>query len=79
MGFGLVIRLIDNLQIVTTSNHSVIANSHILQFSTACTKFSQSAVVVWQRFSTAAFTLLWVHEPSPFLKYQLLTATAQNN
>jgi hypothetical protein len=44
MGFGLVIGFIANLQIVTTSNYSAIANSHTLQFTTACTKSSQSAV-----------------------------------
>jgi hypothetical protein len=31
MGFGLVTRFIDNLQIVTTSNYNIIANVHILQ------------------------------------------------
>jgi hypothetical protein len=44
MGFGLVIGFIVHLQIVTASIYSTIANSHTLQFSTACTKFSQSAV-----------------------------------
>jgi hypothetical protein len=43
-GFGLVIGLNKHLQIVTTSNYSAIANSHILQFTTARTKSSQSAV-----------------------------------
>jgi hypothetical protein len=45
MGFGLIIRFIDHLQIVTASNYNDIANAHILQFTTALTKFSQSAVV----------------------------------
>jgi hypothetical protein len=44
MGFGLVIGVTDHLQIVTTSNCSAIANSHTLQFTTARTKSSQSAV-----------------------------------
>jgi hypothetical protein len=50
-GFGLVIRFIAHLQIVTTSNHSAIANSHTLPFTTAHTKSSQSAMpsasLVW--------------------------------
>jgi hypothetical protein len=43
-------RIFENLQIVTTSNYSATANSHTLQFTTACIKSSQSAVsslVVW--------------------------------
>jgi hypothetical protein len=44
MGFGLVIGFTDHLQIVTTSNYSTITNSHTLQFTTAHTKSSQSAV-----------------------------------
>jgi hypothetical protein len=43
-GFGLVIGFIDHLQIVTTSNYSVIANSHTLQFTTARAKSFQSAM-----------------------------------
>jgi hypothetical protein len=34
-GFGLLIGFIEHLQIVTTRNYSVIANSHIMQFTTA--------------------------------------------
>jgi hypothetical protein len=44
MGFGLVIGFIGNLQIVNTSNYSAIANSQTLQYTTARTKSSQSAV-----------------------------------
>jgi hypothetical protein len=44
MGFGLLTEFIEHLQIVTTSNYSAIANSHILRFTTACSKSSQSAV-----------------------------------
>jgi hypothetical protein len=44
MGFGLVIEYTDHLQIVTTSNYSAITNPHTMQFTTACTKSSQSAV-----------------------------------
>jgi hypothetical protein len=44
VGFGLVIGFIDNLQLVTTTNCNAIANSHILQFTTARAKSSQSAV-----------------------------------
>jgi hypothetical protein len=46
----LIIGFIEHLQIVT-NNHSAIANSHPLQFITACIKSSQSAmpspVVAW--------------------------------
>jgi hypothetical protein len=44
MEFGLVIGFIDHLRVVTTSKCSSIANSHTLQFTTARTKASQSAV-----------------------------------
>jgi hypothetical protein len=46
-GFGLVsgsVEHLQNLQSVTTSNYSAIANSHTLQFTTTRTKSSQSAV-----------------------------------
>jgi hypothetical protein len=43
-GFGLVIGFTEHLQIVTAINYSAIANSHTLQFTTARTKTSQSAV-----------------------------------
>jgi hypothetical protein len=47
----LVIGFIEHLQIINTSNFSAIANSHIQQFTTTRTKFSQSTVfsvvVVW--------------------------------
>jgi hypothetical protein len=38
------ITFIKSLQIVTTSNYYVVANSHIVHFTTARTKSSQSAV-----------------------------------
>jgi hypothetical protein len=44
MGFGLVIGFTELLQNVTTSKYSAVANSHTLQFTTARTKYSQSAV-----------------------------------
>jgi hypothetical protein len=51
MGFGLVIGFIEHLQIVTTSNYSAIANSRTLQFTTARTVCTLSAlsspVVPW--------------------------------
>jgi hypothetical protein len=44
LGFGLLIGFVEHLQIITTSNYSAVANSHTLQFTTACTKSSQSDV-----------------------------------
>jgi hypothetical protein len=56
VGFGLVIRFIEHLRIVTTGNYSAIANSHTVQFTTARSKSSQSAVpspvVAWWRIPT---------------------------
>jgi hypothetical protein len=49
---GLVNGIIEHLQIVSTSNYSVIANSHTLHFTTAHTKSSQS--VVCSRFLVTA-------------------------
>jgi hypothetical protein len=50
MGFGSEIGFIEHLQIVT-SNYSAVANAHTLQFTTAYTKSSQSAmsspVIAW--------------------------------
>jgi hypothetical protein len=43
-GFGSVTGFIEHLEIVTKSNYSTIANSHTLQFTTARTMSSQSAV-----------------------------------
>jgi hypothetical protein len=43
-GFELVTGFTESLQIVTTCTYSAIANSHTLQFTTARTKSSQSAV-----------------------------------
>jgi hypothetical protein len=50
MGFGLVIGFTEHLQIITTSNYSAITSSHSQEFTTECTKTSQSAVsspVIW--------------------------------
>jgi hypothetical protein len=44
MGFRLVIGFVEHLQIVTTSNNRTTINSHTQDFTTACTKSSQSAV-----------------------------------
>jgi hypothetical protein len=48
---GIIIGFIEHLQVVTTSNYNANAKSHILQFTRARTKSSQSAVsspvVVW--------------------------------
>jgi hypothetical protein len=43
-GVGLVMGFLEHLQNVTTSNYTAIANSETLQFTTARTKCSQSAV-----------------------------------
>jgi hypothetical protein len=52
-GFGLLIGFIEHLQIVTASNYSTVADSHILQITTARTKSFQfalsSPVVDWGR------------------------------
>jgi hypothetical protein len=40
----MVIGFIERLQIVTANNYSALANSYTLQFTTAGTKSSQSAV-----------------------------------
>jgi hypothetical protein len=42
--FGLVIGFIDHLQIVIPSIYSSISNAYVLQFTTARTNTSQSAV-----------------------------------
>jgi hypothetical protein len=51
MRFGLVIGFIEYFKIRTTRNYGAIASSHILQFTTARTESSQSAlpspVVAW--------------------------------
>jgi hypothetical protein len=49
MGFGLVIGFIAHLKLVTTINYSTIADSHTLQFTTARTKSSQSAIASTSR------------------------------
>jgi hypothetical protein len=55
--FELVIKFIEHLQILTTSNYSAIANSHTQQFITSRTKSSHSVVsspvVAWYRFPTS--------------------------
>jgi hypothetical protein len=70
MGFGLVTGFTQYLQIISTSNYSVITNSHTLQFTTTCTNSSQSAafsLVVWYWLPTTAsiFTSLWPVTVSP--------------
>jgi hypothetical protein len=61
MEFGFVIGFIDHLQIVTTSNFNIIANSHMQQFTTSHAKSSQSAlsspVIVWQQLPVVVFPL----------------------
>jgi hypothetical protein len=43
-GFVLVMGFIGLLQTVNAINYSAIANTHTLQFTTACTKYSHSAL-----------------------------------
>jgi hypothetical protein len=43
MGFGFVIKFIEDFQIVTTSNYNTIAYPHTLQITTTHAKPSQSA------------------------------------
>jgi hypothetical protein len=69
-GFGLLIEFIDHLQIVA-SNYKDIANSHTLQFTTACTKSFQcaapSSVVVWLLTADVPITLGSWNIPAPQL------------
>jgi hypothetical protein len=44
MGFGFVIGFTEHLKLTTASNYSATSNSHTMQFTTSCTKSSQSAV-----------------------------------
>lgn len=53
----MVIAFIEHLRIVTTSNHSAVANLHCLQFTSARTKYSQSSVPPAMS-SASMFTLL---------------------
>jgi hypothetical protein len=48
-GIGLVIGLIGLLKLVTTVNYSTITDSHTLQFTTAHTKSSHSAIASTSR------------------------------
>jgi hypothetical protein len=65
--FGLVIRFIGHLQVVTIGNYSAIANSH---FATACTKSSQfdvsSPVVAWWRIPTMSSVSVLTFLPAGF-------------
>jgi hypothetical protein len=82
MGFGMVIRVIELLEVVTTSNYSAIANSPTQQFTTPCTKSSQLLCLHQSSgngFQRRTFPLLWVPEVSPCIRYRLLTATAHND
>jgi hypothetical protein len=62
-GFGLVIGFVDHSQIVTTINYSTLTNSLTQQFTTTCTKSSQTAVSLpviarWQlRMADVSLTL----------------------
>jgi hypothetical protein len=53
MGFGLVIRFVAHLQLVTSVNYSTIANSHTLLLTTAHATSSMSSLgVTWKRIPT---------------------------
>jgi hypothetical protein len=76
-GFGLVIEFIDHSQVVTASNHSATANSHMLQFTTARTVFSICCFFT-SRCLVAAFnggSSLY----SGFLNYPRASATPASN
>jgi hypothetical protein len=78
-GFELVILFIEQLQIVTTSKCSPIANSHPEQFTKAHTNYTQftvTSVVVWQRLPTADVPLTLDSRNIPCLSYQFLTANS---
>jgi hypothetical protein len=66
----LVIRFIVLLELVTTSNYSAVANSHTLQFNTACTVFSVCCVLtscLVIASSTVAPSAFVFHGSSPCL------------
>jgi hypothetical protein len=69
-------------QLVTTSNYSVITDSHTLQFTTARTNSSQSDVFTSRCLVTSSngrrSPFLSVPELSLCLSYQLLTAADHN-
>jgi hypothetical protein len=73
-GFGLVIEFTEHLQMVTTSNYNALANSCTIQFTTARTKPSQSAV-----FSSRCLVATSNGRRSPysgFPKYPRASATS---
>jgi hypothetical protein len=66
-GFGLEIRFIDPLQVVTTSNYNTIANFHTLQItaphaksfqSTVTSHFQVTASYSWDSSASALTSLL---------------------
>jgi hypothetical protein len=74
-GFRSVIGFMEHLQIVTTSKYVAVANSHTLQFTTACTGSSQSAVS--SSMSSASVLKFWLAgDCLTTLLTTLLTATS---
>jgi hypothetical protein len=65
--FKLVTGFTEHLEVANTSNYSANANSHTLQFTTACTKSFQfavsSLVVVWYWLRTPYFPQLPCSRP----------------
>jgi hypothetical protein len=62
------IGFIESLQIVTTSNYSATANSHTLQFTTACTRSSSHLSIY---LSIYGYTVLLLDLGSFFSSHQV--------
>jgi hypothetical protein len=79
----LVIGFIEDLKKVTTSDYSAIADSRILQFTTACTKSFQSDLFTSRFLVTVSncgrSPYLRASQLSPCLSSKLLTATAHKD
>jgi hypothetical protein len=68
-----------HLPIVTTSNYSTIANSHTMQFTTACTKSSQSSVSTSRCLVTTSTSDVPLTLGSRIIPLPQLPTTAHND